>query len=105
LPDWVVSRLQQDGFENVHVENVKVPNWIRGDESLTLLSPRKAKLAILGLGLSIGTSANGITADVLVVDSFDELKKRASEAVGKIVVYNQPYLSYGSSVSVRIVAK
>lgn len=43
----------------------------------------------------------GIEAEVLVVESFDELKSRASEAKGKIVVYNQPFVSYGETVAYR----
>lgn len=43
----------------------------------------------------------GIEAEVLVVNSFDELKRRASEAVGKIVVYNQEFVSYGETVAYR----
>lgn len=37
----------------------------------------------------------------MVVESFEELKKRASEAKGKIVVYNQPFVSYGETVAYR----
>lgn len=44
---------------------------------------------------------SGITAEVLVVSSFDELYKRTEEAKGKIVVYNQPYISYGETVRYR----
>lgn len=44
----------------------------------------------------------GITAEVLVVTSFDELQRRASEARGKIIVYNQPYISYGMTVQYRV---
>lgn len=43
----------------------------------------------------------GIEAEVLVVESFDDLKRRASEAKGKIVVYNQPFVSYGETVAYR----
>ncbi|KAK2095493.1 hypothetical protein P7K49_026909 [Saguinus oedipus] len=43
----------------------------------------------------------GITAEVLVVTSFDELQRRASEARGKIVVYNQPYVNYSKTVQYR----
>ncbi len=45
-------------------------------------------MAILGLGNSIGTGPNGITAEVLVVTSWDDLKSKASQAQGKIVLYN-----------------
>lgn len=38
---------------------------------------------------------------MLVVRSFDELKRRAGKAVGKIVVFNQPFVSYGETVAYR----
>lgn len=36
-------------------------------------------MAMLGLGSSIGTLPEGVTADVLVVTSFDDLKAKASK--------------------------
>lgn len=77
--DYMLEKLHKDGLENVHGEEVKVPHWVRGNESATMLSPRKYAMNILGLGSSIGTPPEGITADVLVVKSFDELKTRAKE--------------------------
>ena len=44
-----------------------------------MLQPRYHKLPMLGLGYSIGTGPDGIKAEVIVVKSFDELDKRASE--------------------------
>lgn len=44
----------------------------------------------------------GITAEVLVVTSFEELQRRAPEARGKIVVYNQPYVNYSKTVQYRV---
>lgn len=44
-----------------------------GEESAVMLSPRYQKLAILGLGSSIGTPKEGIQAEAIVVKSFDEL--------------------------------
>ncbi|KAL6033124.1 hypothetical protein STEG23_035697, partial [Scotinomys teguina] len=49
------QNLQQDGLENVHLEPVKIPHWERGEESAVMLLPRIHKMAILGLGSSIGT--------------------------------------------------
>ena len=68
--------MRKDGLENVHGEPVMVPRWVRGSESLTLLSPRHQHMQILGLGGSVGTGAAGIEADVFVVGSFDELAAR-----------------------------
>ena len=89
--DWVLAELQRDGFANVRGEPVMVPHWVRGTESATLVSPREAPLHMLGLGGSVGTSGDGVTADVIVVHSFDELERRKSEAAGRIVLFNTPF--------------
>lgn len=54
------QNLQQDGLENVHLEPVRIPHWERGEESAVMLEPRIHKIAILGLGSSIGTPPEGI---------------------------------------------
>ena len=36
-----------------------------------------------------------------MVQSFEELKRRADEATGRIVVFNQPFVSYGETVAYR----
>lgn len=51
----------------------------RGFEAATLLRPRKKSISILGLGHSVGTPDEGITANVIVVNSFAELESRAKE--------------------------
>jgi carboxypeptidase Q len=89
--DWIVARMTRDGLENVHTERVMVPHWVRGAESATLLAPHRAPLHILGLGRSVGTPAGGITAEVLVVRDFAELRAHAAEAKGKIVLFDHPF--------------
>jgi carboxypeptidase Q len=99
--DWIVENLKKDGLD-VSTEKVMVPHWVRGTESATLVSPRVKKLAMLGLGGSIATPVEGITADVLVVKSFDDLKAHAAEAKGKIVLFNVPFTTYGETVAYRV---
>jgi carboxypeptidase Q len=89
--DWVLAEMQRDAFANVRGEPVMVPHWVRGAESATLLSPRETPLHMLGLGGSVGTGPDGVTGEVLVVHSFDELERRRAEAVGKIVLFNVPF--------------
>ncbi len=99
--DWILTRMKEDGFQNVRGEPVMVPRWVRGEESAELVEPRKAKLPMLGLGGSIATPPEGITAEVLVVSSFDELARRSAEARGKIVLFNMPFTTYGETVRYR----
>ncbi|XP_029447617.1 carboxypeptidase Q [Rhinatrema bivittatum] len=98
---YMYTALQNDGLDNVHLEPVKVPHWERGEEFAMMREPRNQSISILGLGSSVGTPVTGITAEVLVVTSFAELHRRAAEARGKIVVYNQPFVSYEETVKYR----
>ena len=61
--DWCLAEMKKDGFRNVRGEEVTVPRWVRGSESVKLLSPRRRELPMLGLGGSVGTPPEGITAD------------------------------------------
>jgi len=99
--NWIQKEMKKDGFSTVQGERVKVPVWIRGDESVTLLKPFYKELSILGLGGSIGTQRGGITAEVLVVKDWDDLSARGDEAKGKIVLFNAPFTSYGKTVGYR----
>jgi len=49
------------------------------------------KLHMLALGRSVGTAPTGIRAPVLVVRNFADLRARAEDARGKIVLYNVPF--------------
>jgi carboxypeptidase Q len=90
--DWALEEMQVDGFSNVRGEEVVVPRWVRGNESLTLMNPRQKSCPMLGLGGSVGTGPEGITAEVLIVDSFEDLKTKADQAKGKIVLFNAPFV-------------
>lgn len=98
---WAIRQMQADGLEHVRAEAVKVPHWVRGRESLEITAPYPTRVPMLGLGNSVGTPTTGIEADVLVVSSFDELERRASEATGRIVLFNVPYADYATTVAYR----
>lgn len=100
--DYMLNKSMDLGLDNVHGEPVTVPHWVRGHEEATLLKPRQANLKLLGLGGSVSTPKDGITAKVLVVQSFKELENRANEAKGKIVVFVEKWESYGKTVTYRV---
>ena len=33
--EWILKKMKQDGLENVKGQRVKVPTWVRGNESAT----------------------------------------------------------------------
>lgn len=100
--DWLAATAAADGFE-VAQEPVLVPRWIRGAEYAAMRSPRNKTLHFAGLGGSIGTGGSEIVAPALVVASFDELAARnaTGETAGKIIVFNEPFLSYGFAAGYR----
>lgn len=99
---WAAARMRAEGLENVRTEHVMVPVWVRGHESATMLAPRLHPLRMLGLGMSVGTPRGGITADVVVVDSFPQLEQLGEKGLrGRIVLYDVPFTSYGATVRYR----
>ncbi len=108
--DWAAAAMKTDGHENVQKERVNVRKWVRGNEYAKLIEPRELELPMLGLGGSVGTSSEGIEAEVIVVDSKEELDGLDdSEVLEKIVVFNHrmpPYSvtegsGYGAAVQYR----
>ena len=91
---YVADELRKLGLE-VRLEEVKVPQWMRGIETAELVEyPGQAqgtsqKIVLTALGGNAPTSPDGITAEVVVVKSFDELTSLGREKVaGKIVLFN-----------------
>ncbi|HTM25778.1 MAG TPA: M20/M25/M40 family metallo-hydrolase [Vicinamibacterales bacterium] len=98
---WAVDEMKKDGLENVHAEPVKVPHWVRGRESLEIAGPIPQPLVMLGLGNSVGTPADGIEAELIVVHSFEELDASRGRVKGRIVLFNVPFTTYGETVRFR----
>jgi carboxypeptidase Q len=99
---WAAAQMNHDGLTNVSTQRVKVPHWVRGLESAAFVEPVAKPLTMIGLGGSVATPKKGITADVVVVSSFEELERRGKNGIeGKIVLFNVPYESYGRTVVYR----
>src|SRR5438067_11623964 len=95
--EYVPNELKAIGCE-VQLEKVMVPHWVRGEETAALVQwPGQAentmqKIVLCALGGSVATPADGITADVVAVKTFDELKAMPRDKVaGKIVLFNYPF--------------
>ena len=92
----VAEAMRQAGFK-VTLQPIRVPRWVRGTEQAVIIDyPQRPvgltqNLHLTTLGGSVATPPQGITAPVLVVQSFTELTARRAEAKGRIVVFNVPY--------------
>ncbi len=99
---WAQAVMKREGFVNVRAEPVTIPVWKRGAERGWIEAPAHQTLSILGLGGTVPTPKGGLTAEVVVVASFDELKALGEAKVrGRIVVYDVPFTTYGATVAYR----
>jgi carboxypeptidase Q len=95
--EYVANELKAIGCE-VQLEKVMVPHWVRGEETASLVQwPGQAenttqKILLCALGESVATPKEGITADVVAVKNFDELKAMPRDKVaGKIVLFTYSF--------------
>src|SRR5580693_9049377 len=94
--EWSAQQMKAAGLTNVQMIPTKVPHWVRGAESARMVAPLDKPLHMLGLGMSVGTVAGGITADVVSVETFDDLTRLGRDKIqGKIVLYNEEFHGYG----------
>ncbi|HYS08158.1 MAG TPA: M20/M25/M40 family metallo-hydrolase [Myxococcales bacterium] len=100
---WALKKLQQDGL-SARLEPVKVPHWVRGEESGEILPAAGLvghRLALTALGNSVGGNA---TAEVVQAGSLAELSALGAAARGKIVFFNHAMSKpddYGRFVEMR----
>ncbi len=94
---YVSGELRRMGFD-VHLEPAQVPHWVRGIETAELVEfpgsvPNVTqKIIVTALGGSIATPPEGMTADVVAVENFDQLAALDKSAVsGKIVLFNRKF--------------
>ena len=111
---WAEEKLKNLGVDKVWLQPVMVPHWEGGSvETATIVKSKlinEKSLNIISLGGSIATPDDGITANVIEVKNFTELKERQNEVKGKIVFFSRPvdeglvntFAGYGSAVDQRV---
>jgi Zn-dependent M28 family amino/carboxypeptidase len=92
--EWSKSKMEEFDFDNVWLEDVMVPHWVRGTvEKASVVGDAELgnkELTICALGGSIGTPNQGITAEVVQAKTFQELQSLGDKAKGKIIFFNRP---------------
>jgi hypothetical protein len=91
--EYTKKQMETLGFDKVYLQEVMVPHWVRGEKETAYIQDKKIKInvPICALGGSIATPKNGLTAEVIEIHSFDEMKALGADKIkGKIVFYNRP---------------
>ncbi len=95
--DYVAAEMRALGA-TVRLEKAMVPHWVRGMETAEVVkwpgqTPETTqKIVLAALGPSVATPPEGITAEVVVVDDWKQLRALAPEAVrGKILLFNHKF--------------
>lgn len=91
---YVAAEMRRLGLD-VRLEKVLVPHWVRGVETAELVEfPGQApettqKIVLTALGGSVATLPGGLTAEIVVVDTFEHLASLGrAKVAGKIVLFN-----------------
>jgi carboxypeptidase Q len=91
--EWSRDVMKKYGFDSVWLQPVMVPHWVRGEKEVARITSnnKKTNVNICALGGSVGTGPRGITAAVIEVKDFEELKQLGEAKIkGKIVFFNRP---------------
>lgn len=91
---WAARKLRDAGADKVWLQEVMIPVWERGKESLQIkINDGKWKsLKMLSLGNSEGTKGKDVSGEIIMVKSFAEYEKLPAEKVkDKIVFFNYPF--------------
>ncbi|CDF78448.1 peptidase, M28 family [Formosa agariphila KMM 3901] len=111
--EWGKAELDSLGLDKVWLQPVMVPKWVRGAKEFAYIkasSGETTNVNICALGGSVSTNPLGLTAKVIEVKDFEELKRLGeAEVKGKIVFYNRPmqpdlintFEAYGGCVDQR----
>lgn len=113
--EYVRQILDTMGMDTVWLQPCMVPHWERGEpEKGRIVNSSRmgtVDLDVLALGNSIGTGPEGITAEVIEVQSLEELAELGRERIeGKIVFFNRAmdptqintFNAYGGAVDQRV---
>jgi carboxypeptidase Q len=92
---WAKQKMIEAGADTVYLQEVMVPHWIRGKQETGFIieeNGNKTQVQICALGNSTATTATGITAQIIEVNDFEELRKLSKEGIsGKIVFFNHAF--------------
>ncbi|KFF23636.1 M28 family peptidase [Chryseobacterium vrystaatense] len=91
---WAEQKLRDAGADKVWLQEVMIPVWVRGKESLQIKTAdgQWKKLKMLSLGNSEGTGGKDVSGEIIMVKSLEEYDRLTeSQVKDKIVFFNHPF--------------
>ncbi|WP_209391147.1 M28 family peptidase [Chryseobacterium sp. RR2-3-20] len=87
--EWAENKLKEAGAENVWKQEVKVPVWVRGKESLHIKTSSGdwKNIRMLSFGNSEGTKGKDLIADILLVNDIQELVNLTTAQVKDKIIF------------------
>jgi len=84
---WAVNTLTEKGFANVRNELFEMDAWERHEEGAEVLSPYPQPLAVTALGGSVPTEDEGLSAEVALFESLEDLKRAPEGSLSGRIAY------------------
>ncbi|ASE60863.1 peptidase M28 [Chryseobacterium indologenes] len=91
---WAEQKLRDAGADKVWLQEVMIPVWERGKESLHIKTSNGnwKGLKMLSLGNSEGTKGKDVSGEIIMVKSMEEYNNLPAEKVkNKILFFNYPF--------------
>jgi len=84
---WAVDTLVEKGFANVRNELFEMDAWERHEEGAEILAPYPQPLAVTALGGSVPTEEEGLSAEVALFETLEDLKRAPEGSLSGRIAY------------------
>ena len=84
---WAIKTLTEKGFANVRNEPFEMNAWERHEEGAEILTPYPQPLAVTALGGSVSTKEDGLSAEVELFETLEDLKRAPAGSLSDRIAY------------------
>lgn len=84
---WALNTLTEKGFTNVRNESFEMDAWKRHEEGAEILSPYPQPLAVTALGGSVPTDKNGLSAELVLFETLEDLRRAPEGSLTGRIAY------------------
>ncbi|MBL4746935.1 MAG: M20/M25/M40 family metallo-hydrolase [Flavobacteriaceae bacterium] len=90
---WGAQLMRTQQFDSVWLQPIMVPHWVRGPQETAYFQTenKKTSVAICALGGSVATPKKGVSAEVIELNSLEQVAIYGEKLRGKIVFFNRPF--------------